>query len=51
MKATRRKDGKAAAGLLLRRLGIVLLIGFGIRQGNAGAIDDLDGSAPPQVII
>jgi hypothetical protein len=45
------QDGKATAGLLLRRLGIVLLMGLGIRQSNAGAIDDMDLSAPPQVFI
>jgi hypothetical protein len=45
------QDGKAAAGLLLRGLGIVVLIGLGIRQSNAGAIDDMDLSAPPQVFI
>jgi hypothetical protein len=45
------QDGKAAAGLLLRRLGIGVLIGLGIRQGNASAIDDLDLSAQPEVLI
>jgi hypothetical protein len=36
---------------LLRRLGIVLLIGLGIRQSNAGTIDDMNGSAQPEVFI
>jgi hypothetical protein len=36
---------------LLRRLGIGVLIGLGIRQGNAGAIDDMDLLAQPEVFI
>jgi hypothetical protein len=45
------QDGKAAAGLLLRGLGIVLLMGLGIGQSHAGTIDHIDGSAPPHVFI
>jgi hypothetical protein len=45
------QDGKATAGLLLPRLGIGLLIGLGIRQGNTGAIDHMDDSAQPEVFI
>ena len=45
------QNRKATAELLLCRLRIVVLIGFGIRQGNAGAIDDMDLSAQPEVLI
>ena len=45
------QDGKAAAGLLLRGLGIGVLSGLGIGQSNAGAIDDMDLSAQPEVLI
>jgi hypothetical protein len=45
------QHGKATARLLLWGLRIIVLISLGIRQGNAGAIDDLDLSTPPEVRI
>jgi hypothetical protein len=43
--------GKAAAGFLPCGLGIGVLMGLGIGQSNASAIDDLDCSTQPEVCI
>jgi hypothetical protein len=43
--------GQAAAGFVPCGLGRVVLLGLGIGQSTASALDDMDGSTPPEVVM